>query len=449
MGIGWAQIHNNSVTHNFSAQITNWPSSYKAELFAILSAISTLPRNSTVDIYTDSQSIISKYNKLIQSPYFTSKYFKFNSWPIWHTLLNSLKAYNINLTFHKVQAHTNDIFNNLADFLANNHASSPILTLNYSNLHNPYFFLKWKNYSIDSPARYFIKKICKAKTIAMWSSQKRNQEWSHFSHHIDWNSTWLYFNNNQKSSSNFTNLKLNHLKSFKVKILLNNLPTHFYFHSILPNLFLSSNCFQCNLPDSSSHWYTCSSHNSLTQIINSCISETISKFNLNLSTLELSYLKHTISSHPSFSPHPSPLYPYSLHSTLKGLIPIPLIQSVQTFDLSYSLASQLIIQTLLKISNQLYDQIWKTYCINFSTWKRAHQISSNFSHTQSPHPYPRTLTRTRNNFTYNCPCNTPDQLHSDPNTCPPSGLANRKFDSWSTMWIQYNTSINYILTIQI
>ena len=449
MGIGWAQIHNNSVTHNFSAQITNWPSSYKAELFAILSAISTLPRNSTVDIYTDSQSIISKYNKLIQSPYFTSKYFKFNSWPIWHTLLNSLKAYNINLTFHKVQAHTNDIFNNLADFLANNHASSPILTLNYSNLHNPYFFLKWKNYSIDSPARYFIKKICKAKTIAMWSSQKRNQEWSHFSHHIDWNSTWLYFNNNQKSSSNFTNLKLNHLKSFKVKILLNNLPTHFYFHSIFPNLFLSSNCFQCNLPDSSSHWYTCSSHNSLTQIINSCISETISKFNLNLSTLELNYLKHTISSHPSFSPHPSPLYPYSLHSTLKDLIPIPLIQSVQTFDLSYSLASQLIIQTLLKISNQLYDQIWKTYCINFSTWKRAHQISSNFSHTQSPHPYPRTLTRTRNNFTYNCPCNTPDQLHSDPNTCPPSGLANRKFDSWSTMWIQYNTSINYILTIQI
>ena len=125
MGIGWAQIHNNSVTHNFSAQITNWPSSYKAELFAILSAISTLPRNSTVDIYTDSQSIISKYNKLIQSPYFTSKYFKFNSWPIWHTLLNSLKAYNINLTFHKVQAHTNDTFNNLADFLANNHVSFP------------------------------------------------------------------------------------------------------------------------------------------------------------------------------------------------------------------------------------------------------------------------------------------------------------------------------------
>ena len=154
--------------------------------------------------------------------------------------------------------------------------------------------------------------------------------------------------------------------------MLNNLPTHFYFHSILPNLFLSSNCFQCNLPDSSSHWYTCSSHNSLTQIINSCISETISKFNLNLSTLELSYLKYTIFSHLSLSPHPSPLYPYSLHSTLKGLIPIPLIQSVQTFDLSYSLASQLIIQTLLKISNQLYNQIWKTYCINFSIWKRAH-----------------------------------------------------------------------------
>ena len=39
----------------------------------------------------------------------------------------------------------------------------------------------------------------------MWSSQKRASEWAHFSHFIDWNATWLYFNNNQKSSNNFTN----------------------------------------------------------------------------------------------------------------------------------------------------------------------------------------------------------------------------------------------------
>ena len=117
-------------------------SSYKAELIAILSAISTCPQSSNITIYTDSQSVISKYNKLISNYHFSSKFFKFNSWPIWHMLLNLIKAYNINLILYKMQAHTNNIFNNLADFLANNYNSYPILTLNYSNIYNSYFFLE-------------------------------------------------------------------------------------------------------------------------------------------------------------------------------------------------------------------------------------------------------------------------------------------------------------------
>jgi hypothetical protein len=43
MGIAWIQVSNNHISHSFSAQIQNWPSSYKAELIAILSAISTCP----------------------------------------------------------------------------------------------------------------------------------------------------------------------------------------------------------------------------------------------------------------------------------------------------------------------------------------------------------------------------------------------------------------------
>ena len=54
MGISRTQIENNSSTYNYSAQILKWPSSYKAELLAILSAICTYPRNSNIQIYTDS-----------------------------------------------------------------------------------------------------------------------------------------------------------------------------------------------------------------------------------------------------------------------------------------------------------------------------------------------------------------------------------------------------------
>ena len=46
MGIGWVQILNNQVLHQFLASIKLWPSSYRAELMAILSAITTVSRNS-------------------------------------------------------------------------------------------------------------------------------------------------------------------------------------------------------------------------------------------------------------------------------------------------------------------------------------------------------------------------------------------------------------------
>ena len=65
MGIGWVQVDSNDqVIHKFTAKVHLWPSSYKAELFSILSAVSTTSRNSTINIYTDSQSIISKFIQL-------------------------------------------------------------------------------------------------------------------------------------------------------------------------------------------------------------------------------------------------------------------------------------------------------------------------------------------------------------------------------------------------
>ena len=148
-------------------------------------------------------------------------------------------------------------------------------------------------------------------------------------------------------------------------MLLNILPTHAYFHNIYPYLFTSPNCFSCNNPDSSSHWYMCTSH-TLTQIINSTIHNTLSNYNLDLSSPQLNNLTYTISSHPAFHPQPSQLYPFSLHSTLKGLIPISLIKSLDPFDIPYSNASQLIIKLLLNIFDQLYNNIWIPYCINFS-----------------------------------------------------------------------------------
>ena len=127
MGIGWVQVCNNQILHKFSAQIQLWLSSYKAELVSILSAISICPRNSQIQIYTDSLSVILKYDKLTKKLLISSKILSLKYWPIWVTLLNYINSFNLTIELHKIQAHSDNLYNDNADYLAKHHLLSPLL----------------------------------------------------------------------------------------------------------------------------------------------------------------------------------------------------------------------------------------------------------------------------------------------------------------------------------
>ena len=452
MGIGWVQVdNNNQISSKFNAQIKLWPSSYKAELVSILSAIATTPRNSTINIYTDSQSIISKYDELISPTFNPNKLFKFNAWPLWHTFLNIMKSYQLQVIFHKVQAHTDNTFNNLADSLAKQHIISPYLNFNYTNIHNPYHILQWEEekFFIEQATRPFIKNICKAHILAMWSSQQRNQEWSQVNHKIDWRSTWLYFNHNHKPTHNITNFKLNQLKSFKIKTLLNELPTHSLYHNLYPTTFQHTICFHCGALDSPLHWLNCSSSTLLQYIINTCINQYLNSTEVDLIPDQKTELIQLIQQHEAFNlvaVHQSSHY---LELTLKGLIPNSLIRTVQNFHIPYKQASHIIIELLLKINEQVYEQLWKPYCTNFSNWRKHYQITYPYS---KPRDIPSTNNRTshpRIKYTYSCLCGTADQLHSYSGNCPPMGQAHKKISIWYIYWIKYSITLNFIPSIRI
>ena len=115
----------------------------------LLSAVSTCPRNSQIQIYTDSLSIILKYDKLIKKPLISSKILSLKYWPIWVTLLNYIKSFNLTINFHKVQAHSDNIFNDNADYLAKHYLISPFLELNHTNIYNPYYILQFENFSVE------------------------------------------------------------------------------------------------------------------------------------------------------------------------------------------------------------------------------------------------------------------------------------------------------------
>jgi len=89
------------------------------------------------------------------------------------------------------------------------------------------------------------------------------QNISHIFKYINWNATWLFLNNNQKRSSNFTTFQLSHQKFFWIKNLLNELPTLSHLHQLYPNIFTYNNCLSCNSQEDAQHWLFCSNNQSV------------------------------------------------------------------------------------------------------------------------------------------------------------------------------------------
>jgi ribonuclease HI len=447
MGIGWVQIQDSDILHTYQAKIQYWPSAYKAELMSILSVICVCPRNSTINIYTDSQSIISKFNKLTTTHPNPNKVSSFNYWPIWQTLLHLIKSLKHKLNFHKVQAHSDNIFNNSADTLAKDHLYSPLLEFQQNNIYNPFYSISFLGYPIEQSIRRSIKNICNAHNIAMWSSQNRVQDIVSLSEYIDWNATWLFLNNNQKRSNNFTNFQLSHSKSFRIKNLLSDLPTLNHFHQINPTIYPHQNCFSCNIPETELHWLYCSYNTSITLIIKTSIQEIITSSSLDISTPQLQELHNKLFTHQTLQQSQYLDNSISIISTLRGFVPYTLIQTISYYSSSNKEATNLTIKLLLHISNSIYNQIWKPYCQKFAEWKNNNNIPKQLPHIQSNN---NSRTYTKHDYTYNCICGLPDQLHiGRENKCPPLGLALQKTKIWSDMWIKYSAPTNSIFNIQI
>ena len=84
MGMAWIQATGPTPRSHFLAGITDWPSAYKAESAAILTAILTVPENSKVAIYTDSSACIAMMKKILcKDPRFTHKrWIKEKNWSL-------------------------------------------------------------------------------------------------------------------------------------------------------------------------------------------------------------------------------------------------------------------------------------------------------------------------------------------------------------------------------
>ncbi len=80
LGIGWTTAFNDTLNYTFYAALSNNPSSTKAEIIAILTALITCPASAIVNIFTDSQCCIDHFNRFKYS-FFTTSYYNLSSHP--------------------------------------------------------------------------------------------------------------------------------------------------------------------------------------------------------------------------------------------------------------------------------------------------------------------------------------------------------------------------------
>ena len=170
--------------------------------------------------------------------------------------------------------------------------------------------------------------ICNTHIIAMQSSQNCNQSQAYLYDQIDQNSIRLYINNNNKYSNKFTNFKLSKLKTFRIKLLHNELPTPSYLQKYYPNIIPNNKCFKCNQIDSELHQITNHNNNIIQEIILLSVNEILNTAYLEITQSQLYILQNLIIYHPSLELSPNTFNTISLYTLLKGFIPYTLIQII-------------------------------------------------------------------------------------------------------------------------
>jgi ribonuclease HI len=119
LGIGWVQIgeNNNWPEEEVALGLEGWPSATIAELVAIWAVMLTVPEGKQIEIYTDSSAAIRNISKALQD--LSNERILKRKNAMWiKNIIGLTKSKNVKLKFFKVKSHSEDKWNDRADYLA-------------------------------------------------------------------------------------------------------------------------------------------------------------------------------------------------------------------------------------------------------------------------------------------------------------------------------------------
>jgi ribonuclease HI len=225
MGFGWLEINLNT-TYKGSCILN--PSSTKSESYAILTTLLTVPNNSSVEIYTDSQNCIHNYNTFSNSLISHRKQLNHNNHLLWTFIMEIIKNKNLKITLIKVKAHSNNIYNDMADELATQGLQTEPINLDI-NAHavNSLLLPIWNSTGIiDTNPRKWMKKIIQARISNNFIFNTDFTILRNVFSNIDinWEYTSLWIKRNDKEEE-ITSFKHTRNCSYKIKSISHQLPT--------------------------------------------------------------------------------------------------------------------------------------------------------------------------------------------------------------------------------
>ncbi len=249
MGFGWVLVNNEAI--EFSASAVLWPSSTKAEILAVLTALMVILVKAQVTIYSDSATTIAGLDKIDEMMNLSiRKRAKIQNYQLWMTIAHLIDIKRLSIHMIKVRAHSGDRLNERADKIAKAAIfSASHLQVNYLNLPGHNLEMACDNLTLETSSRGCVKHLFEAKHFHQLLQLHRFSDILVLTeaHHIKWSATSFMLNYNVTESDRAsTTFEQQRRRSFKYKIFSDELPTLTRLMTRRPDLYPNDVCLSCH-----------------------------------------------------------------------------------------------------------------------------------------------------------------------------------------------------------
>jgi ribonuclease HI len=378
MTFGFTQTDHHSEQRSFFASIENWPSSTRAELAAILSALLVVPMTCQVTIITDCLSVIEHYNEFSSLPNISPRYiFKEANNILWICLREIISLMNLKVSFHKIKAHSGNYSHDQVDSMVKSaHHDNNLLTLslNFHSFDTISALPRWQGLPIECHLRHFISNLSRNTGFESWLSLYRN-----FKYHevpIDWEATFFALSSDESSAE--TSFTASSKKKSKLKFLIEEIPTVEHIKKRRPDLYNDWMCPRCSTSkETFDHVWTCShSRDHLIALafeLRSFLLDLITEYcpprrssSIPLLNINIGSLWTVVSDHHTFT----------FIVFIKGIIPLSLSKRLDGLFLNRSTTLTVLSKFLDKVHSTVKNEIWLPRCERQIDLEISHNITS-------------------------------------------------------------------------